>query len=570
MDDLDQYLDLLYDGLTGLVYSPVKRKGTEKDWDQVWFKYPDERGALKEHIRSNVDGDVYISPAVYAERRATKDGIKTLQTVWVEFDGSEKINFKEAPLPDMIVQTSLSTHLHCYWRIGKTPLASVEDINRRLTYYLQADYSGVDATQLLRPPGTFNHKRQLPVNLVSPPVGNKTHPVGSFDHIPEIAIPVGSVPDLGELPDWHEVLKQHQLPIKLLKMIKTEEPKEPYRSSFLARLSHELAEEGLSHVEIVSLLKHTDSRIGKFHGRDDQLIRLSQLADLSIHKHIAEEEIIVYTPEYILNHVEDLQWIIPGLLHTTGQLVLASAPAVGKTQLCMQLAYSLEKGVRWLGFLAPMKLRVLFMSLEMDVTSLKYILNHQKSEWESIPSFNIIDEPTSWTKYEDIIERTNTQVAIIDSLTELMDESEDNPNNEARRLMKWCRKVRRRYGIAIILIHHNRKATEGNKKPKNLSDLAGSFLFAKDTDTVLQLWEDAKGIELSGVKVRFGRKDTATFLIERNEHLWFRRKDATDESESVQSTATGTGTVKEDSNRLGDSMDRSTFGSVSFRFGGKD
>ncbi|RPH69417.1 hypothetical protein EHM76_07135, partial [bacterium] len=232
MDQLDTYLDVLFDGLTGYVYSPVK---TVDKWETHWFEYPNERQRLKDHIASKF-GDVYISPAVYSERRATKDAIKKLATAWVEFDGQERIDFKQVPIPTAIVQTSSASHVHCYWRIDPTNQGTVEDTNRRLTYYLGADNTGWDATQLLRPPGTVNWKHNLPVFLADHSGG--TYEVGSFEFVPEVkSVPV-EITDLTELLSLQQVLKKHSLPLKLLKMIKKEAPERGARSSFLTRLAH--------------------------------------------------------------------------------------------------------------------------------------------------------------------------------------------------------------------------------------------------------------------------------------------------------------------------------------------
>lgn len=177
----------------------------------------------------------------------------------------------------------------------------------------------------------------------------------------------------------------------------------------------------------------------------------------------------------------------------------------------------------------------------MDIASLGYILRKQRVNWLSpYTSPHVIDEPKSLTQYENEIERLAATVVIIDSLTEMLDGLSDNPNESARILMRWCKKVRRRYNCAIILIHHNRKATEGNKKPKNLSDLAGSFQFGKDSDTVIQLWQDSKGIELSTVKCRFGPNQS--FFLTRSDSLWYERKDAppieTTEASEVEDVST--------------------------------
>ena len=533
MSDLDVYLSTLFDGLEGFVYSPIK---TASNWESNWFEWPRDEALLSEHILGG-SGDVYLSPAIYADKRATKDSIRKLQTVWLEFDGTDRIDFRDVPIPNLIVQTSFASHVHCYWRIPPSNQLAVEDINRRLTYYLHADSSGWDATQLLRPPGTTNHKHKLPVVLVQNKQG--LHLLDTFGGVPTVTVPPAETIALGQILPVGQILSAHNLPLQIIRMVKKELPVEPYRSSFLTRLANELAEESLSHLEIVSLLKEADSRIGKYDGRSDQLLRLSQLADYAIHKHIAEESILVFDPEYILNHVENVQWILPNWLHSTGLLILSSAPGVGKTQLALQLAYCLTVGSRFLNMLPP-KCRVFFMSLEMHKQSLKYILVHQRNAWETIPNFPIIDEQTSLTGYENLIAERESNVVIVDSLTELFDDTLDNPNAEARRIMRWCRKVQRRYGVALILIHHNRKATDSNRKPKGLSDLAGSFQFGKESDTVVQLWEDHKGIELSLVKARFGPKES--FMVERDSNLWFTRKggqDVSNEPRPIQPDTSG-------------------------------
>ncbi len=564
MDELNTYIDVLFEGLEGFVYSPVK---TTDSWNPEWFEYPRQRVELIEHIRKG-GGDVYISPAVYNEKRATKDSVKKTQCVWVEFDGNDKIDFKQVSIPNLIVQTSFASHVHCYWKIGPTNQTAVENANRRLTYYLQADSSGWDITQLLRPPGTINHKHNLPVVLAD--FNDSLHTVGEFGFVPEPVVAATETVLTEHLLDAEAILREHQLPLKVNKMVLKEIPVEPYRSSFLARLANELAEEDLSHLEIVSLLKEVDSRIKKYEGRSDQLVRLSQIADYAIHKRLAEEQLVTYSLDYILNHVDSLQWVLPQWLHTTGQMIISGAPGVGKTQWLLQLGVCLANGESFLGMPVNAKHKVFCFSLEMDKSSLKEFLSKQKREWNSIPSqayFTVVDESASLMQYENLIAEHESNIVLIDSMLELFDDMSDNPNSEARKVMKWCRKIRRRYGVAIVLIHHNRKATEGNKKPKGLADLVGSFQFAKDTETVLQLWHDQKGIELSGVKVRFGMKDD--FMITRNENLWYTR-DASNTSGSIRAN-TARDTPKSDSgNRHGNSVHGSATGKVSFGSSGKN
>jgi RecA-family ATPase len=297
-------------------------------------------------------------------------------------------------------------------------------------------------------------------------------------------------------------------------------------------------------------------------------MRLSQIADYAIHKHLAEESVLLYTPSQILNYVEHLQWILPGWLHSTGQLVISSGPGIGKTSLMLQLAACITTGERFLGIQALIKPRIFFMSLEMDNHGLKYILEHQQREWSNTPEFLILDESTSLTAYENLIAENEFSLVIIDSLSELTDDDDDNQGREAKRIMKWCKKIRRRYNCAIIIIHHNRKANTGNKKPKSLDDLAGSLHFGRSTDTVLQLWEVASHyIELSGVKVRYGTKDA--FFIRRNENIWYSR-DAGNETRTARTNPPRDNPKPSSSDRHGDELHRPTSGTPSLGFGYND
>jgi hypothetical protein len=540
MDELSKYLDLLYGGLEGYVYCPVKRPDS---WEQKFFQWPSQADSLRDWIQVSDREDhshVYISPAVYHEPKAQKQSIKGLQTVWVEFDGEEQIGFRDISRPTAIVQSSTSTHLHCYWQIPESSKEVVEDVNKRLTYYLGADTSGWDCTQLLRPPTTTNRKHDLPV-VLSHFSGN-SFGLNAFDSAPSVKAAPVEVASATDLPKPASVMSGRNLPTRLIQMVKLEEPPVGSRSSFLVRLAYELAEEGLSHLEITSLLYHADLRVKKFEGRSDQLLRLTQIAELAVHKIIVQDSIRVWSLEEILN-APPLEWIINPWLPKKGLMILSSAPNVGKTQLGMQLTSQLNLGENFLGLSAPNlgPLSIFFMSLEMDASGLAYIVNHQKKEYNSFPpNYHIITEESTLTHYENLIDEYKPVVVLIDSLTELIDLVEgDNDISKAKYALRWLKKIRRRYDTAIILIHHNRKATEGNKKPKGLADLEGTINLGRACDSAVQMWEDgSKGIELSGVKVRYGIKDS--FYVKRNENLWFEREPSPGDlrnGESVQGTS---------------------------------
>jgi len=517
MTDLIRHLDFLFKEDLGYVYAPIKKPSQE--WRQQWFGWPVEKEALVDWIiTESLESDVYLGPVLYKEKKVSKDSISHSNVVWIEFDGKEDINWQKLPEPDAIIQTSTSTHLHCFWSMDALSADSLEDINRRITYYLEADSSGWDSTQVLRPPNTINYKHNVPVRSVKHLVG--LHSPNEFDPAPNIEKPVETYTYNSLLPV--SIIK---LDPKLLNRVTKEVVKHPHRSEFLMATGYLLAESGLSGLEIVSCLYEIDARIKKFVGRADQLRRLSEIASIALFKVERASYISVYSPREIISHVTELVWVIPNLLHTTGMLILSGQPGVGKTQLTFDWAYRLAAGLPVLGLEIARPQKVAFLTLEMDVVELKYIFKHQAVEFKEHGLWNenlfVIspDLDSDMRAFEKTLIKINPDVLIIDSISELA--TGDMTESEAKTIMAWMKKIRKMYDIAIIAIHHNRKASDTNKKPRKLGDLYGSFVFAKNSETVLSLWheEGRTGLELDILKARFSERKTINLL--RTSHLTF-------------------------------------------------
>ncbi len=528
-EELRKFLKFLYEADTGYVYSPLKRKTGE--WEQRFFQWPSEVQALEAWIdTSSLEGNVYVAPGLFSEKKATKDSFKHSNVAWVEFDGATKIDFKDIPNPDVIVQTSSETHTHCYWKIRPANGETVENVNRRLTYYFRADNSGWDCTQVLRPPGTLNHKYSKPLEtkLIKFKPSLIKRDFATFDLAPEIEKPPLII-KYEDLAEASELVAKLKLPEDLIKMVMREMAVPPNRSTFLMRLGYLLASHGVDELDTVSLLYHADSRIKKFVGRSDQLMRLAEIASIAQLEVSKELHVEGYSPSEIIKHELELQWRIDGWLHSYGILILTGQPGVGKTQFAMDLAHKLGTGDSVLGKSKKAPVKVAVLSLEMDIIEIKYIFVAQNkvfgkdenaSLWnDNVKVFAPEEDSSGFGAYEKILKEFRPEILIIDSLSELA--SDDLKESEARSIMRWLKRMSREYECGIIIIHHNRKASDGNKKPRKLGDLYGSYIFAKTVSTVVSLWhEDAKEyIEVDDLKVRFGEKKS--IKVKRTEHLTF-------------------------------------------------
>jgi len=96
-----------------------------------------------------------LRPGARARSKATAADVTAL---WSDLD---RATVPTGPLaPTALVQSS-PNRTQGYWRLSRPlPPAEAEALNRRLTYHLGADPGGWDLTQLLRPPGFPNRKRE--------------------------------------------------------------------------------------------------------------------------------------------------------------------------------------------------------------------------------------------------------------------------------------------------------------------------------------------------------------------------------------------------------------------------
>jgi hypothetical protein len=132
------------------------------------FSWPRQKAGVIRHVLKNtaLKGNVFYSPAVFSAASPKKESVLGSWVFWVDFDGNAPEEWPDSvPHPTLIVQSSLPSHQHCYWRLDKflTDISALEDRNRAIAYLLGADTSGWDADQLLRPIHTTNYKRNLPV-----------------------------------------------------------------------------------------------------------------------------------------------------------------------------------------------------------------------------------------------------------------------------------------------------------------------------------------------------------------------------------------------------------------------
>jgi hypothetical protein len=134
-------------------------------WATQFFPVRD-RAPLIAAINSRCGAhDVYVGCAPRSRRAGTKDAIDQVWTLWAECDGPEAVRAARSfsPAPAVVIGSGSGPNCHAYWPLSE-PLAPVhaEAANLRLAHALGADLACFDASRILRPPGSWNHKHRPP------------------------------------------------------------------------------------------------------------------------------------------------------------------------------------------------------------------------------------------------------------------------------------------------------------------------------------------------------------------------------------------------------------------------
>lgn len=303
---IDKLLAAVWGRSQGWVSVPIRH---DDQWVERWLEWPGDRKEIVTWItNANKQADVYFSPLVYAE--PTRRSAKECRTRWAWADFDAVTPKKLDPKPTILWETSPGRYQGLYALTKQVEGDKVEQVNRRIAVATIADPSGWDAGQVLRIPGTRNHKYEgHPKGRVVFANGPKYGPT-DFDHI---EIPkAAQVAQLDELP-YQETLKEWAdfIPTHVLDLLETpkDEVMRGERSDKLWQIIRGCVDAGLSNNVIYTLAK--GSAWNKFAGRSDEEERLRAEIAKAVAKEApsAEGPPPEYEPE--APQIESDEWALP-------------------------------------------------------------------------------------------------------------------------------------------------------------------------------------------------------------------------------------------------------------------
>lgn len=460
--------------------------------------------------------------------------------------------------PSWVNKTSLSQNQHVYWKLDKilTDPDILENLNRTIASELGADNCW-DATRVLRPPDTTNYGigkpdrngKTYPVRVEE--ANNRRYQVQRFRQTPDFRPVIRAA--LENIPDIREVLAKYKWDPDFFKAF-TETPAYKKRSDVLMFLAYSAAESGFTDEEIYAVIRDADDRWEKYTGRLDRDKWLLDHVDRARAKHPLGSETLTFEGllgtkhnegtegsienipdqfEFDYHEMRDLnvniEWLLEGFLPKNGYAIIAGPNGIGKTQFGIRLCEAVVEGIKFLNWECKVHgMRAMFLSLEMERVELKEFYKNMNDYEEMFPtgwdrfisvpvgSAVPLDTPEGYRFLESKLEKIKPDLLMIDSLSVAMSGNfkDDAP---VLKLNNVLTKIRRKFNVAIVMIHHNRKGQDKKFRYNELDDLYGSRFLPQDTASVIMMDKPKtlKGdwIAINPAKIRF-TKNAGEFNVE--------------------------------------------------------
>jgi hypothetical protein len=552
-DDLREYLGLLFEGQTGYVYTAFRNQNLEvtaKDyWNPRFYEWPAQASEIYSFLtQTSLEYDTYIAPALFSAPESKKEFVKGSRVAWVDLDGKLPSSMQNIPAPSMVVESSNPENKkqHWYWVLDSfvTDIKQIERLNRGLAYLLDADVSGWDANQVLRPPATRNHKygKAQPVTLLSlTPYALNSSAFGGIPEPPSIPVEF----DVTDLQDASLIVASYQWTkqaFNLYRSLPEAITHKEGRSGALMQLAYFGAEFGMNDAEIFTILYHADSRWQKFVGRPDRVRRLNDIIAKARIKHpfkfesLQIKDLQVFGFQDFIQTEVRVEWVVQDFLEKSGQLLLSAKPGIGKSRFSLRFFIAMALGKPFLHYQPTDPQKLVYFSLEMGHAQLLYFLEKMNkslsAEERELLQENLLLVPLGEALYldkragqslaEKVLEEHEPNGYGFDSLSRT---TPDTVNDEQaiKLILDWDASTRNRRSMFSWYIHHNRKATTGNRKPKSLDDLLGATVIAANTTAAYTLWSNDpqnKTLDVICVKQRLAEMEK-TYVISSDDDMGY-------------------------------------------------
>jgi hypothetical protein len=491
----------------GWVFLSTKPKTGE--WKDHAFQWPEDKAEIADFVarRTTADVDLYWSPLVFRSKRRAKDGVEGARVLFQDLDSVDPVGI--VPRPTEAWESGTTGHYHGLWRLTEelSP-ADHERINKALAYSVGADKGGWDLTQVLRVPGTRNHKTSpsRPVRLLWE--GESPVDAFAFERHRKGAASAGK-----EGASLAGLLSKHKGRIPQGTSARLQYPPSMAtkggRSEMLWRIESELIQAKVPLEDVIELVRL--SAWNKYRGRADEAARIRSEVD----KVYAEQQGLVEVgdggadaepgsngggpsppqPRITAVSYADLMaavesrpgWLVEKMWLRESHGIVAGEPKTFKSTLTLDLAMSVASGKPLWGVfpvhdLGPVVIiqnenadwiqqdRMAKIAASKGLGGKVGVVNGQVvGKWPTdlpIHSVNnagfMIDDDEMRDAVEELLLAVKPKLVVFDPLY-LMFGGDVNSAKELQAALRWLMSLRNEHKTAVMLIHHWNKNGESKR-----------------------------------------------------------------------------------------------------------
>ena len=205
--------------------------------------------------------------------------------------------------------------------------------------------------------------------------------------------------------------------------------------------------------------------------------------------------------------------IAEGILDLDGMLLIAGPTEVGKSYFVLQLALELASGAPFLGrWTVERPFKVLLVQAEIGRQRFQTRLRKLQRTYPTADhnlwvatSYSLrLDTDQGREQLSVFLDVHGIEVLILDPMRPFH-EGDENSSQDMERFFGQLKLQQEEWGIAVIITHHERKASQdgwGGVNSKGKQDARGSSLITDRPDTVLRLSKKGEAVTVTFEKLR--------------------------------------------------------------------
>lgn len=507
-----QFLDLVW-GPQGRGTAFISGKGSGGDWHEHPLSWPTNT-RIELPPKS---ADIYFCPNLFSGNARRINEVQPSCWLYADLD---EVSPRGLPLKPTVAWESSSKRYQALWQLkGKVKPSRLQDLNKRLTYLIGADKGGWDLTQVLRLPGTYNHKYEDPQRVTILWTDGPTYATREVKRAVKDVDPGADLTEVEDLvvpkASAATIYRKHRkvLPPRARRLIQAKRVVEGDRSDRLWELENLLLDAGVSPEETFVLIR--DSAWNKYRGRSDETYRIW----LEIQKAARSKATLehaegnaatpVYNPAptgwehhdlFMQSELAPPSWMVEGIWSDRSHGMIAGEPKGYKSLIATDLAISVASGAKFLGhydthITGPVLMiqeensAWLMQSRIRKIEAHRGLLGEAHVEGETLTISNgksvhlellnqsgfDLTDPSHLETLERKVQVVRPALVVLDPLYMMLGDADENSTRDIRPILQWLLHLKVRYSTGVLLVHHYSK--QGQNPRYGGQRLRGSSAF---------------------------------------------------------------------------------------------